>query len=94
MTIPSETLTREEKVARSEEAKRLMEHPLLREAFANLRLNYFEAWCSIPSDKVNDRDAVFHAARVLADVESHLRVVISQGRLEKAHIDKMKAKAS
>lgn len=94
MTIPAETLTREEKVARSEEAKRLMEHPLLREAFANLRLNYFEAWCSIPSDKVNDRDAVFHAARVLADVESHLRVVISQGRLEKAHIDKMKAKAS
>jgi hypothetical protein len=66
----------------------------LREAFANLRLNYFEAWCTIPSDKVNDRDAVFHAARVLADVESHLRVVISQGRLEKAHIDKMKAKAS
>lgn len=88
---PSDKLTQEQKISRADEAKRLLEHPLLREAFANLRANYFEAWVSSPADKVNERDAVFHAARVLSDVESHLRVVISQGRLEKLHIDKMKS---
>ena len=88
---PSETLTKEQKISRAEDAKRLLEHPLLREAFANLRANYFEAWVECPADKVNERDAVFHAARVLSDVEAHLRVVISQGRLEKVFIDKMKA---
>lgn len=89
--IQAETLTKEQKIARADEARRLMEHPLMREAFENLRLNYFEAWCNTPADKVNERDVVFHAARVLSDVESHLRIVVSQGRIERAQIDKMKA---
>ena len=89
--IQAEALTKEQKISRSEEAKRLLEHPLLVEAFANLRANYFEAWVECPVGKVNERDAVFHAARVLSDVEAHLRIVVSQGRLEKVFIDKMKA---
>lgn len=89
--IPSDQLTKEQKIARADEAKRLIENPLLREAFANLKLNYFEAWVATPPEKVNERDAVFHAARVLNDVETHLRIVMSQGRIERAQIDKMKA---
>lgn len=89
--IQSEALTKEQKISRADEAKRLMEHPLLKEAFANLRANYFEAWVNCPTEKVNERDAVFHAARVLSDVEAHLRIVVTQGRLEKVYIDKMKA---
>ncbi len=88
--ISAETLTKEQKISRADEAKRLLEHPLLKEAFANLRSNYFEAWVNCPAEKVNERDAVFHAARVLNDVEAHLRVVVTQGRLEKIHIDKMR----
>jgi hypothetical protein len=88
--IPAEQLTREQKVGRADEAKRLIEHPILREAFANLKANYFEAWVNTPPEKVNERDAVYHAARVLNDVETHLRIVMSQGRIERAHIDKMK----
>lgn len=87
--IQNEQLTKEQKVLRAQEAQRLLEHPLLREAFANLRLNYFEAWTATPPEKINERDAVYHAARVLSDVESHLRVVISQGRIERAQIAKM-----
>lgn len=89
--IQDTTLTKEQKISRADEAKRLLEHPLLREAFANLHANYFEAWVNCPPDKVNERDMIFHASRVLSDVQAHLRVVVSQGRLEKAHIDKMKA---
>jgi hypothetical protein len=89
--IQNDTLTKEQKISRAEEAKRLLEHPLLKEAFANLRINYFEAWLNTTPDKVNERDAVYHAGRVLSDVEAHLRIVVTQGRLEKAHIDKMKA---
>jgi hypothetical protein len=87
---PVETLTKEQKVARADEAKRLLENPLIREAFANLRLNYYEAWLAAPPDKVNERDAVYHAGRVLSDVEAHLRIVMSQGRIERAQIEKMK----
>ena len=88
--IHQEQLTKEQKIQRADEAKRLIEHPLLREAFANLRLNYFEAWVATPPEKINERDAVYHAARVLSDVETHLRITMSQGRIERAQIDKMK----
>lgn len=88
--IQVEQLTKEQKIQRAEEAKRLLEHPLLKEALANLKLNYFEAWVATPPEKVNERDAVYHAARVLADVEAHLRIVVSHGRIERAQIDKMK----
>jgi hypothetical protein len=88
--IQPEQLSKEQKIQRADEAKRLIEHPLLREAFANLKLNYFEAWTATAPEKVNERDAVYHAARVLSDVETHLRIVMSQGRIERAQIDKMK----
>jgi hypothetical protein len=88
--IEQEKLTKEQKIQRADEARRLLEHPLIREALANLRLNYFEAWVATPPDKVNERDAVYHAARVLSDVEAHLRIIVSQGRIERAQIDKMK----
>lgn len=84
-----EQLTPEEKVARAQEAQRLLENPLLREAFANLRLDYFEAFCGCPPDKVHERDQIFHAGRVIADVEQHLRVVMTQGKVTQAHLDKI-----
>jgi hypothetical protein len=89
----NEHLAPDQKVNRAEEARRLLEHPLLREAFANLKLNYFEAWTATPPEKVNDRDAIYHMNRVLADVETHLRVVVSHGRIERAKIAKDAAKA-
>lgn len=86
---PAEQLTPEEKIARAQEAQRLMESPLLREAFANLRLDYFEAFCACAPEKVHERDQIYHAGRVIADVEQHLRVVMTEGKLTQAQIDKV-----
>jgi hypothetical protein len=86
---PVEQLTAEEKVARGHEAKRLMEHPLIRNAFANLRLDYFEAFCRCPVEKVHDRDRLFHAASVINDVEQQLRMAMQEGQVAQGQIDKM-----
>lgn len=91
---PNEQLTPEQKIARGQEAGRLLEHPLIKEAFANLRLNYFEAWSSTPPDKVNDRDGIYHAARVVGDVEAHLRIVMGHGKVEQSQVKKMLSKDS
>lgn len=89
-----EQLTPEEKVARAHEAQRLLEHPMLREAFANLRLDYFEAFCACDPSRVHERDQIFHAGRVISDVEQHLRVVMTQGKLTQAQIDKVAGRAA
>lgn len=94
-TIPArqqEQLTPEERVARAQEAKRLVEHPLLREAFANLKLNYFEMFSRCSPEDIHGRDNVFHAARVLSEVEQHLRVVLSEGQIAQAQLDKIAAR--
>jgi hypothetical protein len=87
--IPQEKLTPEQRAARGHEARRLLEHPLMVEAFANLRLNYYQAWADTPPDKVHDRDGIYHAGRVLDDVLTHLRIVMDNGKIERAQIKKM-----
>lgn len=89
-----EQLTPEEKVARAAEAQRLLQHPMLREAFANLKLDYFEAFTQVPPENVHGRDQVYHAARVIDQVEQHLRVVMSEGKVSQAQMDKIANRAA
>jgi len=84
-----EQLSPEEKVARAHEAQRLMAHPMIREAFANLRLDYFEAFSRVSPENVHGRDQIYHANRVLADVEQHLRIVMTEGKVSQAQMDKV-----
>lgn len=96
-TIPArqqEQLTPEEKMARAQEAQRLLAHPMLTEAFANLKLDYFEAFCSCPPENVHGRDQIFHAARVLDQVQQHLRVVVTEGKVTEAQMAKVANRAA
>jgi hypothetical protein len=95
--IPSrdqEALTPEEKIARAQEAQRLLEHPLLREAFANLKLDYFEAFTQCDPANVHGRDNIFHSARVLESVQQHLRVIMQDGKVTQAQMDKVAARSA
>lgn len=85
----SDQLSPEEKLARAQEAQRLLEHPLLRNAFANLKLDYFEAFCACDPANVHGRDQIFHAASVLEQVQQHLRIVMTDGKVLKAQMDKL-----
>lgn len=84
--VQSDALSVDQKMARAQEARRLLEHPMLKQAFANLKLNYFEAFCNCPPENVHDRDRVFHCAAVLADVETHLRLVMHEGSIAREQI--------
>lgn len=89
-----EQLTPEERVARAQEAQRLMAHPMLVEAFANLKLNYFEAFVQCPPENVHGRDQIFHAARVLDQVQQHLRIVVTEGKVTEAQMAKVANRAA
>lgn len=88
----AEQLSPEEKIARAAEAQRLLEHPLLKEAFANLQLDYFEAFTACDPANIHGRDNIFHSARVLTQVQQHLRIVMSDGKVAQAQIDKVLAR--
>ena len=79
---PDVKLTAEELDRRADEAERLMGNPLLQEAFANLRINYFEEWLDTPPEATQAREALYMAARAVQHVETHFRVVASRRSID------------
>jgi hypothetical protein len=79
---PDIQLTKEELNQRADNAERLMQDPLMQEAFANLRIQYFEEWMDTQPDDARGREALYMAARAVSHVENHLRVVASRRSIE------------
>lgn len=75
--IDATKLTPEELAKRADHVERLMQDPLLNEAFANLRITYFEEWMATDPKDTLARESLYLAARTVSHVESHFRLVAS-----------------
>lgn len=87
--IEASKLTAEELIARADHVERLMQDPLLNEAFANLRISYFEEWMATDPKDTAGRESLYMAARAVSHVENHFRIVAS-GRPIEAKLDALK----
>jgi hypothetical protein len=79
---PDTKLSAEELTRRADRAEALMADPLLQEAFANLRINYFEEWLATEPGDTPARESLFMAARAVQHVETHFRLVASRRPIE------------
>jgi hypothetical protein len=79
---PDTKLTPEELNQRADAAERLMQDPLLQEAFANLRVTYFEEWLNTEPGDERAREALYMAARAVSHVETHFRMVASRRTID------------
>lgn len=82
--IDDRTLTKEENARRADRASQLLADPLMLEAFANLKITYFEEWVNSGREATASREALYHAAAALGHVENHLRIVAGRGPIEKS----------
>ena len=80
--IDAKNLSQEELTKRADHVERLMADPLLNEAFANLRITYFEEWMSTDPKDTVAREALYMAARTISHVETHLRTVAGSRPIE------------
>lgn len=83
-------MTKAEEQARGEAANRLMNDPLLMEAAAAQRAQYFEAWLLTEPGDVAARERLFIAATQTSQVFDHLRSVIASGRIAAQKLDRLK----
>jgi hypothetical protein len=74
---------------RANEAKELLENPLLEEAFAQMESAYLADWRSSGLADLEERERVWLAIKVLEEVKRHLRVVIENGVIAKRDIDRI-----
>ena len=80
------TLLRDQR--RGAEAKRLLEEPMLAEAFASLDAQYREAWAATGDAQERERERLWLMVKLLARVQRHLEAIVSDGALASAELEK------
>jgi hypothetical protein len=68
---------------REEEAKRLLEHELFREAFDTLEKELLLSWSRTNSNDVNQRESCWLATRLLERVKAHITSIVETGHMAK-----------
>ena len=78
-----EPTAREQKIARGEQAKRLLDDPLFQEAFGTLETHYAEAWRASDPTEANRREQMYLSLKCLAEVKLELELAVTGGKLAK-----------
>lgn len=78
----------EERRARGDKAKRLLEDALLVEAFATVEAAYLGAWKNTALGETQAREMAYMAVRTLADVRAAIRRVVTDGQIANAEIER------
>ena len=71
-------------ISRGEQASRLMESPLLREAFDTIRASLLEKFEHSPVADKEAREEIHRLLKVTGEVERHLRTVMETGQMANA----------
>ena len=79
-------------VERANQAKALLENPLLNESLSKLKEKYIEAWRNSSPEDVSGRERLFLAHGLVDQIHSHLRVLIGDGQIAAQQLDKLKGK--
>lgn len=80
-------MTPEKEAMRGEEAKRLLENELYREAFDMLNQSIISKWLAAP---IRDREGMHELklmAKVLQDVESYLAQIVNTGKMAEMQLE-------
>jgi hypothetical protein len=86
--MPSE-FESQQAVNRGQDARNLLESPLLREAFAKLKAGYIEQLMNTDATQSDIRDKYWMAARVVDVVRDHLTKVINDGAVARHDLEKL-----
>jgi DNA transposition AAA+ family ATPase len=78
---------------RGAQAKHLIEHDLLREAFDQLRRTYIDKLLASEARDNDARERLYIAARVVDQVKEHLYRVLQDGNLAAKELDNLTVEA-
>lgn len=74
-------MTREQESRRGEQAKRLLDDPLLQEAFATVGAALRDAWSATSDDATEERERQWLMLKLLERVRAELSQVLETGKL-------------
>lgn len=86
-------MTPELEARRGEEARQLLEHPLLAEAFALVEQNITQAWQDSPARDHEGRESLWLQLKLLRKVRGELETVVETGKVARATLAQRAAQA-
>lgn len=84
----------EEQARRGEEARQLLEHPLLVEAFQTIEQEVTQAWQTSPARDVDGRENLWLQLKLLRKLQGQLELVMETGKSAKATLAQRAAEAA
>lgn len=75
------------------QAKELLDHPVLQEAFATLEATYLSAWRSAPARDTEGREGLWYMLKALDGVKGHLTTTLETGRMAEAQLQSLRSQA-
>jgi phosphoribosylaminoimidazole-succinocarboxamide synthase len=79
-------MTPEEEANRAEEASRLLENLLLKDAFAAIKSEAVRQWDATGAKAEQEREWIWRHYKVIANVESILRGYVESGRIARMQL--------
>ena len=79
-------------VARGHNAARLLNDPLVAEAFDLIRAEYIAAWENAPARDTEGRERIWAHLQALGKVKAHLSTVVTTGKMAEKQRDEMRGK--
>lgn len=79
-------------VSRGNQARALLDNPILTECFETLRAEYLKAWEATGARDTDARERLWQAVQIVGKVRTHLNGVVSGGKLAQREIDDMAGK--
>lgn len=83
-------MTRDEEIRRGDEAKRLIEHPLVVEAFEICRQDIMDTWAASPARDTEGRETLWLTLKCLNKVHAQLESVMSTGQMARTLAERAK----
>ena len=79
-------------IARGHNAARLLNDPLVAEAFDLIRAEYIAAWENAPARDTEGRERIWAHLQALGKVKAHLSTVVATGKMTEKQRDDMVGK--
>lgn len=87
-------MTLEERVARAERVRNILNDELVREAFDGVRAEYAQAWEMTKENQERERERIWLLMKTLEKVRGHLVAIVEDGKLAQNEITQFQKRRS
>lgn len=85
-------MTRDQELLRAGEANRLLNDPLMKEAFEVVETSLTKAWLATGDAQERERERLWLMQKLMARVKAHLETVINTGKLAEKQMTDLEKK--